>query len=116
MCEPEGVFKRRARRLEGGVGAIEAVETLGDVVLSSGTLVVIDFGLLNFWSHSEPQHLEAGDPDLIERVNSAIDFEIIGPDARAVAAKIDLAAAKGTFVFDMPADSNEMVRERVAEI
>ena len=92
------------------------VEVLGEVVLSSGTLVVIDFGLLGMWSHSESPQLEDGDPELAERANSAVDLQIVGPDATALARHLDLAVAKETFVFDMPPDGIDMVRSKVALI
>lgn len=104
------------RKRERDDNAAQPVEALGDVVMSSGTLVVIDFGLLEMWSHSEPPRLDHADPELMARANSAVDLQIIGPDASLVAERIDLAAATATFVFDMPPDSVEMVRGRVASI
>lgn len=44
----------------------------------------------------------------------AADFEVVGPDAAAVAAAIDLAAVKGRFAFDLPADG-QFITERVAQ-
>ena len=94
----------------------DPVELLGEVLLSSGTLVVIDFGLLGMWSHSESPRLEDGDPEFVERANSAVDLQIVGPDVTEVARRLDLAAAKETFVFDMPPDGTDMVRSKVASI
>lgn len=48
----------------------------------------------------------------MERANSFADFEIVGPDAGAVAAKLNLAAVKGRFAFDMPPDG-DLITERV---
>ncbi|MEQ1702910.1 MAG: DUF2185 domain-containing protein [Ilumatobacteraceae bacterium] len=95
---------------------VAPIEVLGDVILNTGALMVIDFGLLGDWSHFEPPHIELSDPELTLMANSCVDLEITGPDASAVAAQIDLAAAKGTYVFDMPPDGVDMVRARVAEI
>lgn len=92
------------------------VERLGEVVLASGALVVIDFGLLGIWSHHEPPLGLYADPELNARADAASDLEIVGSDAVEVASQIELAAAKGTFVFDMPPDGVDLVRRKVDTI
>ncbi len=50
------------------------VEDMGVVTVPSGTLLLIDAGLLNLWSHNRVPLLEAGtlsDPPLEELINSA---------------------------------------------
>lgn len=83
----------------------------------TGDLVVVDFGLLRLWSGDEPPVLDADDvgPDVAARANASVDYEIVGPDAPRVAAAIDLAAVKGRFGFDLPADDG-FVAQRVADV
>ena len=107
-----------ARGTERGVAAARRpVEALGTVSCPSGDLVVLDFGLLRLWSGDDPPHVEEGvmPADIAARANASADFEIVGPDAQAVAAQLDLAAVKGRFAFDLAADG-ELIRERVAAV
>ncbi|MDQ3788738.1 MAG: hypothetical protein M3422_16040, partial [Actinomycetota bacterium] len=62
-------------------------EPLGSVSSPSGDLLLIDFGLLRAW---------CGEPA------EGTDFEITGPDAAEVAARLDLAMVKGRYAFDFP--------------
>lgn len=76
---------RRARGRQPAEAAAEVdsrsggVETLGQVNLSTGCLLVIDFGLLNLWSHDEPPHLDDSvvDPSVAAKANEAQDYEIM---------------------------------------
>lgn len=54
------------------------------------------------------------EPEVVERANAARDYEIVGPDAAAVAGLIDLATVKGRYAFDLP-DATHMVAA-VAEL
>lgn len=95
--------------------AIGDTHELGSVRLTSGSLMLIDFGLLHLWSHEEPPHL---DPSLVgdavaSRANAAIDFEITGPDRFDLAELLNLAAVKGSFVFDQSPDFVDELGERV---
>jgi hypothetical protein len=91
------------------------VEDLGTVTTPTGDLVLIDFGLLHLWSgESEP----ALDPyDVGEQVaaisNSAVDLVILGDDPVAAGRAADLAAAAGRYVFDIPADHVQEIRDLV---
>jgi hypothetical protein len=93
------------------------VEALGTVTCPTGDLLLLDFGLLRLWSGAAPpllpEHVTA--PDVVKQANAAADFEIVGADAAAVAAALDLAAVKGRFGFDLPADG-EFLAERVATV
>lgn len=89
-------------------------ELVGSVTSSSGDLLVLDFGLLRLWSGDLEPVLDPGvlPPDVVERANSFADFEITGPDAAIVSSSVDLAAVKGRYAIDMPAD-DEFLAERV---
>lgn len=91
------------------------IRDLGTVRLTSGSLIVVDFGLLHLWSHDSPPHLDAAfvGEAVADRANTALDFEIVGRDRFDLAAALDLAAVKGTFVFDRPSDSADALAERV---
>lgn len=91
------------------------IRDLGTVRLTSGSLVVVDFGLLHLWSHDSPPILDAAlvGEAVAGRANAALDFEIVGRDHFDLAKAIDLAAVKGTFVFDRPSDSVDALAEGV---
>ncbi len=72
-------------------------ESLGSATFPSGDLLLIDFGLLRAW---------CGEPA------EGMDFEITGPDAPEVAARLDLAMVKGRYAFDFP--DGDPLAKRVA--
>ncbi|WP_063052411.1 hypothetical protein [Nocardia arthritidis] len=80
------------------------LELLGTASFPSGDLLLIDFGLLRMWSGDQPPLLDEAiaPPDIVALANAAADFEIVGPDADAVAARLDLAVVKGRYAFDVP--------------
>lgn len=84
----------------------------------SGDLLLLDFGLLRLWSADRPPVLEEGvaEPEVVEAANAAGDYEIVGPDAAAVAGLVDLAAVKGRFGFDLPQAGAAHLRDAVAAI
>lgn len=102
------VLRRRREREQ-------RAEVLGTVLCPSGDLVVLDFGLLRMWSGDETPLLDewVAPPEIVEAANRAVDFEIVGPDADEVAARLDLAAVKGRYGFDLP--DNRWLADRVAE-
>jgi hypothetical protein len=60
-----------------------AIECLGEVTVPSGTLLVIDTGALNLWSHDRAPFIEEGtlsNTRVEELANSSIDLVIEGPD------------------------------------
>ena len=79
-------------------------ESLGSASFPSGDLLLIDFGLLRSWcGDREPALAEgAASPEAVARANQLVDFEITGPDAAEVAARLDLAVVKGRYAFDLP--------------
>ncbi|MEU4745482.1 DUF2185 domain-containing protein [Actinosynnema sp. NPDC023658] len=82
-------------------------ELLGTASFPSGDLLLIDFGLLRLWSGDRPPLLPEGfaPPEVVAEANAAVDFEVVGPRAAEVAARLDLAAVKGRYAFDLPRDS-----------
>ncbi|MFN8194711.1 MAG: DUF2185 domain-containing protein [Nocardioidaceae bacterium] len=94
-----------------------APERLGVINTGSGELLLVDFGELEFWSGDRTPVVEDGllDPELTDRINAAVDLEIVGPDAVRVGDLMDLAAVSGTYVFDIPRDAPEL-QERLAAV
>lgn len=90
------------------------METLGTVSCPSGDILLLDFGLLRLWSGDAVPILDADSvpPGVAERANSFADFEVVGVNARAVADRLDLAAVKGRYAFDLPADGT-LIADRV---
>jgi hypothetical protein len=79
------------------------METLGEVQLRSGKVLVVDTGLLNLWTHDGPPQLPAGvlPREQTEAANRRIDFRMEGP-------------GDGLFlVFRDPDGSGRLVRLRV---
>src|SRR5262245_29771396 len=56
---------------------------MGEVTCPSGTLLVLDMGLLSGWSHDEPHETN---PDMGMTGQPFVDLEIVGPDAARAAA------------------------------
>ena len=92
-------------------------EQLGTVTVPSGTLVLVDSGLLRLWSGDSTPQLEPGPvpADVADQHNAGQDHEIVGPDAGAVAALIDLAGVKGRYAFDLPPGGGALA-EHLAQI
>lgn len=90
-------------------------ELLGTASFPSGDLLLIDFGLLRTWSGDRPPLVEEGHAPrhVVERANAAADFEVVGPQAAEAARAVDLAAVKGRYGFDLPADG-EILASAVA--
>ncbi|MFG1643082.1 DUF2185 domain-containing protein [Amycolatopsis sp. NPDC049252] len=78
-------------------------ELLGTASFPSGDVLLIDFGLLRLWSG-----------DRAPEPGPETDFEIAGPDAREVAAALDLAVVKGRYAFDL--EDGSAVAAKVAEV
>lgn len=80
-------------------------ELLGTVTCPTGDLLLMDFGLLELWSGDEAPVLEGGTRIVAESTaeiaNQAVDLEIVGPDADAVAEQLDLVVVKGNYAFDV---------------
>lgn len=76
----------------------------------------MDFGLIRLWSGEGAPHLQdwMAPPEIVARANASSDYEVVGPDADAVARRLDLAAVKGRFGFDLPEAS--ILRTKVQAI
>jgi hypothetical protein len=79
-------------------------DLLGSASFPSGELLLIDFGLLRTWCGDRVPALPDGiaPPEVVAHANALADFEIAGPDAGEAAARVDLAAVKGRYAFDLP--------------
>lgn len=91
------------------------VEELGTVTAPAGELVLIDFGLLHLWSGESQPDLDADDvgEQVAATANSAVDLEIVGDDPVAAGRATELAAVGGRYVFDIPADHVDEMRDLV---
>ena len=75
---------------------------LGTVRVPSGELVIIDAGYLGAWSGTEPPAAEGlpfDDPELLARIDRAVDLQVVGPDAEAAARAFDRQHL--TYLYDL---------------
>jgi hypothetical protein len=87
-------------------------ECLGEVTVPSGTLLVMDTGTLNLWSHDRVPLIEEGTLSsrrAEELANSASDLEIEGPDA-VTAGKSFNRQWDPRFLYDIPAEGLQMMK------
>ena len=80
-------------------------EQLGEVSAPSGTLVVVDTGLLNLWTHDRAPLLpdDILSPETTAKANAGLDFSIDGPDAEK-AGKLFDRGWHPRFLYDIPAN------------
>lgn len=92
------------------------VECLGKVTVPSGTVIVIDTGLLMLWCHDRPPSIQDGDApdDVVRAANSSVDFRIEGPDADRAGRHFDRQPHPG-YLFDIPAHGVEQLEQSFAE-
>jgi hypothetical protein len=88
-----------------------SIETLGEVDVPSGDLLLLDFGYLQMWSGDEIPVLADGDgpPAFVERLNSSVDIVLDGRDAPELARRLDRANGRGVYYFDVPASQADEV-------
>ncbi|MEP7342230.1 MAG: hypothetical protein ABI977_31160 [Acidobacteriota bacterium] len=89
-----------------------APECLGEVTTPSGTLLVIDTGTLNLWSHDRVPLIEVGtlsNPRAEELANSAVDLMIEGPDAITAGQSFN-RQWDPRFLYDIPAEGLPMMK------
>lgn len=91
------------RRSRGGGPARRRPERLGEVTAPSGVVLVIDMGLLHFWSHDRPPLMQPWQASLetVASANSSIDLRIEGPDAAEAGRRFDLSG-NPLYLFDRP--------------
>jgi hypothetical protein len=85
-------------------------EEIGVVTSRSGTLIVIDTGYLNLWSHDRPPVLPTGSLETDEqtdRANLFIDLHIVGQDAERAGVLLDMSWHP-SYVYDQPPDHPEL--------
>lgn len=84
---------------------------LGEVVVPSGNLLVIDFGLLSMWSGSRSPKLPAGivSDATTEMANAAVDFQVAGRDWEAAGRALRRSSHPG-FVYDVARPWIEQLR------
>lgn len=94
---------------------MDAQETpLGEITCPSGVLTILDGGYLGSWSADrspqdvDPETLGLQDPQLAAEIASAVDFEVIGPDAEAAARSFNQWA--GLTLYDIPASRTQGIR------
>eukprot|EP00300_Choanocystis_sp_HF-7_P029300 c35966_g1_i1.p1 GENE.c35966_g1_i1~~c35966_g1_i1.p1 ORF type:complete len:368 (+),score=63.72 c35966_g1_i1:69-1106(+) len=75
-----------------------AVEVLGEVLAPSGTVLVIDAGLLDLWCHDRPPVLPDGlmPPEATAAANDAVDYRAEGADAATACQRFDRS------MYDIP--------------
>ena len=96
---------------------MQAIEQLGVVTTRSGTLLVIDTGYLNIWSHDQRPVLPDGVLDTeeaTERANSFVDLHIVGSDAERAGRLLGMSWHP-LYVYDQPADHIDL-RKKFGEL
>ena len=91
---------------------MQTQEQLGDVVIPSGLVMIVDMGLLNFWSHDQEPVLTEGilpTDELTEIANNSEDFRIDGPDAEKSGRTLELQW-NPLYLYDIPAHAIANVR------
>lgn len=90
-------------------------EELGRVTVSSGIVLVIDTGLLNFWCHDRTPVIPEGaaPDDVVASANAATDFRLEGPDAERAGQAFD-RQWHPLFLYDIPSHGVEKVRASFA--
>ena len=88
---------------------LDPPERLGRVCAPCGTLLILDGGLLDLWSHDRPpvlapHHLAAEAHQA--KADAAWDFRVEGPDARAAGLAFD-RSAHPLYAYDVPSDRLE---------
>lgn len=86
---------------------------LGAVTVPSGIVLILDTGLLHFWSHDrEPVMPEwASDPEIVAAANGQVDFRIEGADAEKAGRAFD-RQWNPFYLFDIPPHGVEPIRKR----
>src|SRR6516225_7040357 len=86
------------------------MEQLGIVTTQTGTLIVVDTGYLNLWSHDRTPVLPTGTLDseeATEQANSFVDLRIVGTDAERAGRLLDMSW-NSFYVYDQHPDHSEL--------
>jgi hypothetical protein len=85
-------------------------EQLGVVSTRTGTLIIIDTGYLNLWSHDRPPLIPEGalqSEELTQRANSSVDLRVVGADAERAGTLLEMSWHP-LYIYDQPADHREL--------
>lgn len=90
---------------------------LGSVVAPSGSLLIIDAGLLGMWSHDRPPLLPDGvaPDDVTAAANQCVDTMIVGADADQVGRQLD-RQWNPRFVYDIPREQANELAARIEQL
>ncbi|MBX9689318.1 MAG: DUF4241 domain-containing protein [Candidatus Obscuribacterales bacterium] len=85
---------------------------LGEITVPSGTVLLIDFGLMDLWTHDRPPLILPGilSDDALESANNGSDFKIEGPDAAEAGRRFG-RQPNPHYLYDIPRHGVEELRE-----
>jgi len=91
-------------------------ERMGEVTAPSGVVLIVDTGLLHFWSHDRVPVMREGDadPETVTSANSQVDFRIDGPDAAKAGRAFD-RQGNPLYLFDIPAHGIQTIERSFAQ-
>ncbi len=86
-------------------------EQLGEVLIPSGLVLIVDMGLLDLWSHDRAPLIADGilSEAMTDSVNNGADFQIEGPDAESAGRAFN-RQWHPHFLYDIPAHAIPEVR------
>lgn len=92
------------------------VHQLGEITAPSGTVILIDFGLMDLWTHDKPPLLNVKTlrPEVVEAANQGCDFHIVGPDARIAGEKFK-RQPNPFYIYDVPHHEIEEMEQLFAD-
>lgn len=90
---------------------------LGQISAPSGTVLLIDFGLMYLWTHDRPPLLPEGliDEQTLASANNGFDLAIEGKDAEAAGKKFG-RQPNPLYLYDIPAHGFEELAESFAKM
>jgi len=90
---------------------------LGKVTAPSGVLILIDFGLMDLWTHEQPPMVPAGvlSEEALAAANNGADFAIEGADALKAGKRFD-KQPHPLFLYDIPRHTVDEIKESFASL
>lgn len=88
------------------------LEILGEVTCPSGILLLLDFGLLDLWTHEKAPLIRPGilNEEALSSANNGCDFHIEGPDALLAGKKFG-RQTNPLYLYDIPSYEIEEMEE-----
>lgn len=83
---------------------VDPAEKLGDITSPSGTIIILDMGLMYLWTHDEPPMLPEGllsSGDKRQDANNVRDLRVVGQDARVAGIAYD-RSCHPLYIYDIP--------------